>query len=101
MVDAGDSMGDGTGNTNRGNGGCLHNFGCDSINRYCIKGDVHWGNDRINGRHYADGSRTLDWLTGIKNLAKSRRHFSDTDSISFKLPLFPKSQILSTKTLPF
>ena len=56
-------MGDGTGNTNRGNGGYLPNFGCDSINRYCIKGDAHWGNDRINGRYYADGSRTLDRLT--------------------------------------
>ena len=53
-------MGDGTGNTNRGNSGYLPNFGCDSINRYCIKGDGNRDNDRINRRHNADGSRALD-----------------------------------------
>ena len=63
-------MGDGTGNTNRGNGGDLPTFGCDSINRYCIKGYGHWSNDRIDGRHYADGSRALDWPAIFKNLRK-------------------------------
>ena len=60
MVDTGDSVGDGPGGTNRGNGGDLHNFSCDSIDRYSIKGDGPWGNDRINGRHHVNGSRTLD-----------------------------------------
>ena len=63
-------MGDGTGNTNRGNGGDLPTFGCDSINRYCIKGDGNWGDDRINGRHYVDGSHALDWPAGFKKLSK-------------------------------
>lgn|GEM_PF-4714195 len=94
-------MGDGTGNTNRGNGGYLPTFGCDSINRYCIKSDGHWSDDRIDGRHYADGSRTIDWPTGFKNLEKFRFEFSDTDSVSFKLPLFPKSLLLATKILSF
>ena len=94
-------MGDGTDNTNRGYSGYLPNFGCDSINRYCIKGNGHRGDDRVNGRHYADGSRTLDWPARFKKAAKSRRYFSDTESISFKLPLFPKSHILATKTSLF
>ena len=60
MVDTGDSVGDGPGDTNRGNGVDLHNFSCDSIDKYSIKDNGHWGNDRINGRHHVNGSRALD-----------------------------------------
>lgn len=60
MVDAGDSMGDGPGNTNSGDGGNLHNFSCDSIDGYCIKSNGHRSNDRINGGHHVIGSRAVD-----------------------------------------
>jgi hypothetical protein len=60
MVDAGDSVGDGPGGPHRCNGGNLHNFSCDSIDRLSIKGNGHWSNDRINGGHHANGSRAID-----------------------------------------
>ena len=60
MVDAGDSIGDGPGGTNRSNGSNRLNFGCDSIDRYRVKGNGHRGHDRINVRHHVNGSRALD-----------------------------------------
>ena len=60
MVDPGDSVGDGPGGNNRGDSVDFHNFGGDKIDRYRIKGHGHRGNDRINGRHPADGSHALD-----------------------------------------
>ncbi len=60
LVDPGGSVGDGPGGNNRGDGVNFHNFGGDKINRYRIEGHGHWGNDRINVRHHADGSHALD-----------------------------------------
>jgi hypothetical protein len=60
MVDPGDAVGDGPGSNNRGDSVDFHNFGGDKIDGYRIEGHGHWGNDRINGRHHADGSYALD-----------------------------------------
>jgi len=60
MVDPGDSVGDGAGGNYRGNRVDFHDLGGDKIDRYCIQGRGHRGHDRINVRHHADGSHTLN-----------------------------------------
>ncbi len=60
MVDAGDSVGDGPSGTDRSNGRNLHDFSCDSIGRYRIKGHGHRGDDRINDGHHVIRSDALD-----------------------------------------